>query len=693
MRSELPASPTLPATLLRRKAVVYVRQSTQSQVVTSLESQRRQYDLVETARAYGFHDVEVIDDDLGVTASGAAARPGFDKLVTGLCSGAVGAVFCLEVSRLARNGRDWHHMLELCGLAEARVIDHDGVYDPRHPNDRLLLGMKGSISEFELGVLRMRMLEAARAKARRGELRHTPPIGYLWDHQVGVILDPDLRVQEVIRLTFRKFRELGSARQTLLWLAQEQVHFPRPSDSVTLTSFEWRAVRYTQVIKLLKNPFYAGVYAYGKTSNKIEAHNGRGRVARKRQKPIEEWDVFLKDHHEGYISWEDYECNQSQLARNAFGQKGGVKSGRGGDALLAGLVCCGRCGRRVRVAYRGGQSTPVYRCQSSNLQFGAVRCMAFGGVGPDRLVAQAVLEAVSPLAVEAAITTVAQMTKAQEDRRAMVELELQQARYEASLAERRYAACDPENRLIAAQLERRWEEALQRVRDLEHRLDEVIAEPDCQPDSACLEGLVRDLELAWTAPQTTMRIRQRLLRTLIEDIVADVDDETGEVVLVIRWKGGRHTELRSPRPGSTTRMRTSAEALAVIREMTGSWTDEAIAASLNRMGMRTALGKTWTAARVGSIRTANNIPGVRSAGKKTPYRTMTQAARMLGVTNHVIRRLIRDEILPAKQVVPGAPYQIRADDLDLDTVRQAIRGAKAPCRDDSPNQMSMFSDT
>ena len=670
-----------------------MRQSTQSQVATSLESQRRQYDLVETARTYGFHDIEVIDDDLGVTASGAAVRPGFDKLVTGLCSGAVGAVFCLEVSRLARNGRDWHHMLELCGLAEARVIDYDGVYDPRHPNDRLLLGMKGSISEFELGVLRMRMLEAARSKARRGELRHTPPIGFLWDHHVGVVLDPDLRVQEVIRLIFRKFSELGSARQTLLWLTREQIHFPRPSDSVTLTSFEWRPVRYTHVIKLLKNPFYAGVYAYGKTCNQIEARNGRTRVARKRQKPIEEWDVFLKDHHEGYISWDDYECNQGQLAHNAFGQKGGVKSGRGGEALLAGLLCCARCGRRVRVAYRGGRSTPVYRCESSNLQTGKARCMAFGGTGPDWLVGQAILDAVSPLAVEAAIATTAQMTKAREERRALVELELQQAQYEASLAERRYAACDPEHRLIAAQLEGRWEEALLRVRALEHRLDEVMAETGCQVDPARVEGLARDLEAAWNAPQTTMRIRQQLLRTLIEDIVADIDDETGEVVLVIHWKGGRHTELRSPRPGSTTKMRTSAEALAVIREMTGSWKDEAIAASLNRMGMRTALGKTWTAARVGSIRTANDIPGTRSVGKETPYRTMTQAARALGVTNHVIRRLIRDQILPARQVVPGAPYQIRAEDLDLNTVWQAIAGTKAPCRTKDENQLSMFSNT
>lgn len=693
MKTEVSIGGTLPSTVLDRKAIVYVRQSTQSQVTGSLESQRRQYDLVELAKSYGFQSIEVIDDDLGVSASGAATRVGFERLVAGLCSGSVGAVLCLEVSRLARNGRDWHHMLELCGLAEACVIDHDGVYDPRHPNDRLLLGMKGSISEFELGILRMRLVEAARSKARRGELRHTPPVGFLWDHQTGVMLDPDLRVQEVIRLIFRKFGELGSARQTLLWLTQENVHFPRPSDNVTLTSFEWRPVHYAHVIKLLKNPFYAGVYAYGKTSSRLDTREGRGQVIRKRAKPIEEWDVFIKDHHDGYILFDEYERNQKQLSRNAFGKKGGVKSGRGGEALLSGLLCCARCGRRVRVGYRGGKSTPVYRCESSNIQLGKKRCFAFGGTGPDRIVGQAILDAVSPLGIDAAIAAANLMTEAQTERQKILELELQQARFEASLAERRYAACDPENRLIAGQLEKRWEEALQRINALEQRLDQPEDELDPKLDPARLDGLSKDLQEAWEAPGTTMRIKQRLLRTLIDDIIVDLDRDTGEVVLVIRWKGGRHTELRAPKPGSATRMRTSDEALSIIREMTGGWTDETIAASLNRMGLKTALEKTWTAKRVSSLRTANKMPGHRAAGKESPYRTMTQAAKSLGVTNHVIRRLIKDGILPAKQVVPGAPYKIRAEDIETKAVNQAIASIKGPCRDKGDNQLSIFSDT
>lgn len=244
----------IPLPLLKRKAVVYVRQSTQSQVMTNLESQRRQYDLVDIARQHGFIDVEVIDDDLGRSASGTVARPGFDRLVAWLCAGKVGAVLCQDASRLARNGRDWHHLLELCGLVEARVIDHDGIYNPCQPNDRLLLGMKGSISEFELGVLRTRMLDAAKAKARRGELRLSVPFGYIWHREAGLGLDPDLRLQEVIRLIFTRFGELGSARQVLLSMSADQIHFPRPSDEGRMTNLKWLPIRYRNVISVLKTP-------------------------------------------------------------------------------------------------------------------------------------------------------------------------------------------------------------------------------------------------------------------------------------------------------------------------------------------------------------------------------------------------------------------------------------------------------
>src|SRR5215211_5601604 len=277
----------LPPAVLKRKAVVYVRQSTPAQVGTNLESRRRQYELVDVARQRGFRDIEVIDDDLGRSASGTVTRPGFERLVAWLCAGEVGAVLCFDASRLARNGRDWHHLLELCGLVEARVIDLDGVYDLCRPNDRLLLGMKGSISEFELGVLRARMLDAARAKARRGELRIAVPIGYVWHREVGLGFDPDLRLQEAIRLIFARFRELGSARQVLLSLTADGLHFPRPSDGKRTTTLEWTPIRYRNVIAVLTNPFYAGTYVYGKSEKRTTVVDGRPRKSYGHGRPLE----------------------------------------------------------------------------------------------------------------------------------------------------------------------------------------------------------------------------------------------------------------------------------------------------------------------------------------------------------------------------------------------------------------------
>jgi excisionase family DNA binding protein len=684
----------LPATVLKRKAVVYIRQSTQAQVQSNLESQRRQYELVDVARQRGFRDVEVIDDDLGRSASGTMARPGFERLVAWLCAGEVGAVLCFDASRLARNGRDWHHLLELCGLVEARVIDMDGVYDPCRPNDRLLLGMKGSISEFELGVLRARMLDAARAKARRGELRISVPIGYIWHREIGLGFDPDLRIQEVVRLIFVRFRQLGSARQVFLSMTAEQVHFPRPSDGKKLVAFEWTPIRYRNVISVLKNPFYAGAYAYGKGEKRTQIVDGRARKSYGHRKPLEQWEVLLRDHHDGYIDWPEFERNQKQLAVNAYGKAGGVKSGRGGRALLAGLLSCGRCGRHLMVIYSGrppGQ--PVYRCERSNQMLGLPRCFTFGGLRVDAAVAGELLRAVEPMAIEAAVEAERRYMESQSEKQRLVELELQQARYEASLAERRYAACDPDNRLIAAQLEKSWEAALCRVETCQARLGAVK-----QPDPAIVPpdftGLAEDLDAAWNAPSVTMRTRQRLLRALVTDIIADVDEATREVVLTIHWRGGRHSQLRVRKPKSGEhRCRTPEEALAVMRSMATRWSDEDIAASLNRMGMPTGQGKTWTAHRVSSVRRVNGIRAYRSAEKTGEWLTMSEAAAMLHVTHHRIRRLIKEGILPAEQVVPGAPYQIRTADLQHERVAAAIRRTSGPCRIDHKSQLSMFTDT
>src|SRR5271166_6103692 len=683
----------LPATVLSRKAVVYVRQSTQTQVQVNRESQRRRYDLVEVARSRGFRDVEVIDDDLGRSASGTVARPGFEKLVAGLCAGEVGAVLCFDASRLARNGRDWHHLLELCGLVEARVIDMDGVYDPCRANDRLLLGMKGSISEFELGVLRSRMLDAVRSKTRRGELRIPVPLGYTWHREVGPGLDPDVRMQEVIRLIFAKFRECGSARQVLLAMSTEQVHFPRPSDGKRMIVFEWRPIRYRNVISVLKNPFYAGAYAYGKSEKRTELVDGHVRKSYGHGKPLEQCEILLKDHHEGYIEWAEFDRNQALLAANAFGRAGGVKSGRGGRALLAGLLACGRGGRRLPVVYAGKTPRPTYRCDRPNLMLGLKRCLGFGGARVEAAVASELIRAVEPMAIEAALEAERMHMESHNERRRIAELELQQAQYEATLAERRYAACDPDNRLIAAQLEKSWEAALRRVETCQARLD-AEQRPDQAADAPDFTDLAADLSAAWAAPTTTMRARQRLVRALIKDIIADVDEATREVILVIHWKGGQHSQLRVKKPKTGEHgCSTSEDALAVMRSMAGRWDDAHIAASLNRMGLRTGQGKSWNAKRVGDLRRVHNIHAYRSAEKNGEWLTMREAAKELGVTSHVIRRLIQSQVLAAEQVVPGAPFQIKVSNLRGECVTAAIRRKADPCRAEAQTELPIFPTT
>jgi hypothetical protein len=553
--------------------------------------------------------------------------------------------------------------------------------------------MKGSISEFELGVLRSRMLDAARSKARRGELRIPVPVGYVWHREIGLGLDPDCRVPEVIRGIFQRFRELGSARQVHLALKAEQVHFPRPSDGKRMTAFDWTPIRYRNVISVLKNPFYAGAYAYGKSVNRTQIVDGRARKTYGHYRPLRDCEILLKDHHEGYIDWEEFERNQKHLAANAYGRKDGAKSGRGGRALLAGLLACRRCGRRLSVVYTGRYSTPVYRCDRGNTAIGVRRCMMFGGLRIDAVFARELIRAVEPMAIEAALLAERRTMERQADHRRVLDLELQQARYEASLAERRYAACDPDNRLIAATLEKNWETALRRARDCEARLDPVTtgAPTPPMPD---LTGIAEDLEAVWKNINVTMRCRQQLVRALVNEIIVDIDESAREIVLIIHWKGGQHSELRLRKPCTGEHAcSTSDDALAVIRSMASRWSDQDIAATLNRMALLTGQGKTWTAHRVGSIRRVRDIHAYKSAEKDGVWLTLSEAAQRCGVTSHRIRKLIKAGILRAEQVVPGAPFQILAADLAAPALREAIGRKGRPCHLAAGNQLPMFPDT
>ena len=588
-------------------AIVYVRQSTMAQVFGNLESQRRQYDLASAARATGFKSVTVIDDDLGRSGSGTIERPGFERLVAMVCSGDIGAVYCIEASRLARNGRDWHHLIDLCALAGTLVVDPEGAYDPRIVNDRLLLGLKGTMSEYELSLMRQRGLAARDSKARRGEFQFMLPPGFCWSEAGTIETDPDQHVQEAVRLVFAKFRELGSARQVFLWFRAADIKMPVVRRNIDVYKIVWKAPVYHAVMQILHNPLYAGAYAFGRRAQRTRIVDGRAYKVNGIRKPEQEWTVLLRDHHAGYISWRDYEANQKLLLENAYMKRNCArKSARGGRALLSGLMRCGRCGRMMRVFYGMGKGhAHRYQCRGDDGHVGAGLCIGAGGVRVDRAIALQLLEAVSDRAVEAAIFASDQIERSTNDIIAAAERDLEAARYEASLAARRHELVDPGKRFVARELEARWNGALEKVVEIERRIVELRVTATARPkiDRTALMQLAHDLPKAWNAPTADTRTKQRLIHILIQEIVCNLDDAANEVVLLIHWTGGRHSEVRVPRV-KTSCVPTSPAPSAVeaIRKLAGRWCDRDIAVSLNRMRCKTGDGETWTTVRVRETR-------------------------------------------------------------------------------------------
>lgn len=682
---------------LQRRAIVYVRQSSPTQLLHNRESQLRQYNLANYARELGFAEVETIDEDLGRSGSGLVDRPGFQRLVTEVCEGQVGAVFCLEASRLARNGRDWHHLIELCGLIEAVLVDPEGVYDPRLSNDRLLLGLRGTMSEFELSVLRQRSLEAIRQKARRGELRFCLPVGFCRGSNDAIEIDPDQRVQNAVHLVFQKFDQRGSARQVLLWFREEKVSLPALGYDSKNQQIYWKPPLYHTILAILTNPMYAGAYAFGRTEVRTKISMGRARRTEGHRKPQDQWTVLIRDHHPGYITWERFEANQKVIAENArMKSRMGRQSGRGGRSLLVGVMRCHRCSRMLRVHYLGKNRQEMrYQCINGHINQGVPKCISFGGVRIDQAVSDEILKVVQPVAIDAALRVAEQRSQQQNERARALELELEQARYEASLAGRRYESVDPDNRLVASELEGRWNASLHRVKDLESKFDQMTRESFNEPviDKAGLLRLAEDLPAIWESPTTDLALKQRITRIMIEEIVANVDEQKQEVVLVIHWAGGRHSELHVPKLKTGHHGRcTKTEAVDLVRQMAGGYTDEEIALTLNRIGLRTGAGNTWNETRVRSLRQYLKLPVCR-VEQRAGQLNLQRAAEQLGVSASVVRRLIELKILPAAQIVSGAPWQIDAEDIaspEVIRAATALKNRDRGLRDESLNDATLL---
>ena len=666
---------------LERKAILYIRQSSAYQVSHNLESQKLQYAMQERLQQLGWREIEVVDEDLGRSAAGTVTRAGFERMVAQVCLGKVGAVAAREVSRFARNSREWQQLVEVCRIVDTLLIDQEAVYSPRQSNDRLLLGLKGSLNEYELDLLRQRSVEARREKARRGELLVTAPVGYLKGEEQHWEKDPDRRVQEAVLLVFRKFLELGTVRQTLLWFLEYSLQFPVYTRQGEIC---WKRPCYATIYRILTNPVYGGAYAYGKTEHTLRYENGEPHRGIRR-KPREQWLALLPNSHEGYVSWEQYQQIQQAIAENARG-RGPSGAVQGGAALLAGLLRCRRCGRKLTVLYTGNHHDVLrYVCRRGWLDSGQPRCIAFGGMSIDETMANEVLRVVQPAAVEAAVLASEEETRKQDDVLDAWRRDLEAARYAAQRAQKQYDAADPQNRLVADELERRWNQALQRVQEIEVRIEQHVhgQGKTTTPTREEFDDLAAKLEMVWNCPDTDIRLKKRIVRALIHEVVVDVNPPAGEVILVIHWKGGVHTELRLPRRRrGQNSAQTSKEIIDTVRVLTRICSDEVIAGVLNRNGLLTGRGNRWTQERVTSLRSHHAIPCFDADKCEAEgWMNLTEAAKTLGVSPKTLRLAVERGEIEAEHPLDDGPWIFNRRAMKTEAAAQFLARVRGSNRD------------
>jgi DNA invertase Pin-like site-specific DNA recombinase len=659
---------------LKRQAYLYIRQSTLRQVLEHTESTHRQYDLKQRAIALGWQpdQIIVVDNDQGLSGASAIDRAGFQTLVTEVGMGRAGIVMGLEVSRLARNNTDWHRLLEICALTDTLILDEDGIYDPAHFNDRLLLGLKGTLSEAELHVLRARLIGGILNKARRGELASRVPIGFVYDAAGRVVLDPDQQIQQILRTFFDTFRRTSSATATVKsfrehgWSFPRRLwHGPRKDDVV------WGPLDHSRTLEVLHNPRYAGAFFYGRTRQSHQTHKYH-------KLPREEWIALVRDAHPGYITWDQFEQHQTMLRENAaiHGEDRRRSPPREGPALLQGIVICGKCGLRMTVRYHQSRGTvrPMYVCQREGIQQGQPICQHISGASLDLAVGDLVLDAVSPLALEMTLAIEHEFQARLEEADAIRRTHLNRVQYEVDLARQRFMRVDPNNRLVADSLEADWNEKLRLLNDAQERYrqqHEADRRALTEDQRARILTLAQDLPRLWHDPATPDRERKRMLRLIIEDVTLIKEKE---LTAHVRFRGGATRTLTLPRPAPAWALRqTSPEVIAEIDRLLADHTDVPIARLLTERGFRSGMGKTVTADMVARVRDAYDLKSRYDRLRERGLLTLAEVARALGITTSTAKHWRRAGVLRAQAYNDKPQYLYERPGPDA-PVRYAQKG-------------------
>jgi DNA invertase Pin-like site-specific DNA recombinase len=698
----------MPATItpqhLSKIAYVYVRQSTPQQVKHNLLSQQLQYDLVDLAKAKGWaHEkIIVVDEDLGKSAAGTTNRQGFETILTNICLDQVGALFCAEASRLARNGREWHQLLEFCSVSDIAtlIIDHDGVYDPHLPSDRLMLGVKGTVSLFELDTFRKRAQDAIRKKAQAGQLWTAVPAAFNLTEDDRCEINPDLRIQQAIQLVFQKFRDFNVIRQVRIWCGREMIEIP-VRDSHLNNRIIWRLPTDNTIRHILTNPLYAGAYVYPKSKVITRIVDGKP-VKSTVITPPDQYLVVIRDLFPSYISWEEFQQNQKIIANNAFIKADRARGAtRNGEALLAGLVFCQRCSRRMRVRYRANHETPNYICRSDMLGGEVKPCPSLQGRRLEQALLQEVFNVLQPHAIQAALLAEEHLQQQLAQKHKATAYALEQARYEAERIKRQLDAVEPEKGFVFRELTKRWEQALANCHELEQRqaLETAQQQPITPQERSLLFNLAKDFNCLWNHPTTTNENKKRLLRTLIDRIWVQVQEDTS-LSANIHWHGGVHTELVikhfKPAPAKL-KEDPNHELVHVVKQLALCANDTHIARVLNRLKRKTPEGRTWAKYEVAQFRQAHQIPAFSQAEyQQHGWLNLKEAAQQLGLSTMAVKKLIKLKIIPAEQVVPYAPWVILRSKLDDPHLRSIVEKMKQRHKFplyNNPNQLNLKEST